>query len=135
MNEILLYLNAVNETLVVSLIDANAKKVIAEKTCDDKRKHDANLNRLVSEILAENALTFSDLTGYAVVIGDGSWTGSRVGTTAIKAYALACPKPIVAVMNDEPLETILEKFIKKDFVSAEELMPHYNAEFITNKKN
>jgi len=30
-------------------------------------------------------------------VGPGSWTGCRVGVAAVKGFALACPKPVIAI--------------------------------------
>jgi tRNA threonylcarbamoyladenosine biosynthesis protein TsaB len=57
----------------------------------------------VHRLLSQNALSLSNLDGYAVCSGPGSFTGLRVGLTTLKAWAEVCQKPIVAVSRLESL--------------------------------
>ena len=72
----------------------------------------------VRHLLDDHHLSLSELDGYAVCSGPGSFTGLRVGLTTVKAWAEIYPKPIVAVSrlaafarfgprpeNDEPRYT------------------------------
>lgn len=51
----------------------------------------------VQRLLDSSGLSLSELDGYAVCSGPGSFTGLRVGLTTVKAWAEIYPKPIVAV--------------------------------------
>jgi tRNA threonylcarbamoyladenosine biosynthesis protein TsaB len=51
----------------------------------------------VRRLLDRGGLSLSELDGYAVCSGPGSFTGLRVGLTTVKAWAEIYPKPIVAV--------------------------------------
>lgn len=51
----------------------------------------------VRRLLAGCRLSLSELDGYAVCSGPGSFTGLRVGLTTVKAWAEIHAKPIVAV--------------------------------------
>ena len=79
-----------------------------------------------------------------MVTGPGSWTGSRVGVVAVKAYALATGKPVIALQSchcekrsDEAIPLHHEKLITearrkyaaKEFITARELAPYYDADF------
>ena len=57
----------------------------------------AQLVPQISALLAKRGFTKSDLAGFVVVSGPGSFTGLRVGLAAIKALAEALEKPIAAV--------------------------------------
>jgi tRNA threonylcarbamoyladenosine biosynthesis protein TsaB len=59
----------------------------------------------VQSVLAPVGLSVSQLDGYAVCAGPGSFTGLRVGLTTVKAWAEIYEKPIVAVSR---LEALLE---------------------------
>ncbi len=51
----------------------------------------------ISELLQQNHLALTDLDGFAVVRGPGSFTGLRVGLSAVKALAEATGKPVIAL--------------------------------------
>jgi len=55
----------------------------------------------VRRLLEHRHLTHSDLDGYAVCSGPGSFTGLRVGLTSVKAWAEIYRKPIAAVSRLE----------------------------------
>jgi len=57
----------------------------------------AQLIPQVATLLKQLNLSKSDLDGFAVVSGPGSFTGLRIGLAAIKALAEILRKPIVAV--------------------------------------
>jgi tRNA threonylcarbamoyladenosine biosynthesis protein TsaB len=57
----------------------------------------------VDRVLAASSLTLSELDGYAVCSGPGSFTGLRVGLTTVKAWAEIHSKPIAAVSRLEAL--------------------------------
>jgi len=57
----------------------------------------AQLIPQISSLLATRGYSKSDLTGFAVVSGPGSFTGLRVGLAAVKALAEVLQKPIAAV--------------------------------------
>jgi tRNA threonylcarbamoyladenosine biosynthesis protein TsaB len=48
-------------------------------------------------LLSENKISHSDLAGYAVASGPGSFTGVRVGLTTVKAWSEVYGKPIFAI--------------------------------------
>ena len=59
--------------------------------------HSEMLCTAVDGLLKKANLTFADLDAYACAIGPGSFTGIRIGVSTIKGYAVACPKPYIAV--------------------------------------
>src|SRR6266850_1227573 len=63
----------------------------------------AQLIPQLAEMLTRNRLSKRDLEGFAVAIGPGSFTGLRIGLTAVKALAEILHKPIAAVSVLEAL--------------------------------
>jgi tRNA threonylcarbamoyladenosine biosynthesis protein TsaB len=51
----------------------------------------------VGRVLGRGGVSLSELDGYAVCWGPGSFTGLRVGLTSVKAWAEIHPKPIVGI--------------------------------------
>src|ERR1700739_3342425 len=56
-----------------------------------------------NRVLASSSLSLSELDGYAVCAGPGSFTGLRVGLATVKAWAEIYGKPIAAVSRLEAL--------------------------------
>ncbi|MFZ0762230.1 MAG: tRNA (adenosine(37)-N6)-threonylcarbamoyltransferase complex dimerization subunit type 1 TsaB [Candidatus Sulfotelmatobacter sp.] len=57
----------------------------------------AQLVPQVSQLLSRNGFAQSDIGGFAVASGPGSFTGLRIGLAAVKALAEVLGKPIAAV--------------------------------------
>ncbi len=57
----------------------------------------------IERLLARHQLQFGDLDGFAAAAGPGSFTGVRVGLTAVKGLAEASGRQVVAVSNLQAL--------------------------------
>ncbi|MBF0619034.1 MAG: tRNA (adenosine(37)-N6)-threonylcarbamoyltransferase complex dimerization subunit type 1 TsaB [Candidatus Omnitrophica bacterium] len=51
----------------------------------------------IERVLAKAALSLSDLDGFVVGIGPGSFTSLRVGLSMIKAFVMVTEKPVVGI--------------------------------------
>jgi tRNA threonylcarbamoyladenosine biosynthesis protein TsaB len=67
--------------------------------------------------LAACSISLSQLDGYAVCAGPGSFTGLRVGLTTIKAWAEIYGQPIAAVSRLEAL-TLSQPFVTEPFIAT-----------------
>ncbi|MBU0991198.1 MAG: tRNA (adenosine(37)-N6)-threonylcarbamoyltransferase complex dimerization subunit type 1 TsaB [Proteobacteria bacterium] len=85
----------------VSVLDSGL--VIAEKTLVSKETHSKHLHEMIERVLDMADLDISDVDGFAVTKGPGSFTGLRIGVSAIKGLAFALNKPVVAVSSLEAL--------------------------------
>lgn len=66
----------------------------------------AQLVPTVAKLLQQNSLHPRDIGGFAVTSGPGSFTGLRVGLSAVKGLAEVLQKPIVTVSLLEALATL-----------------------------
>lgn len=130
MNEKLLLIDSVSQTLFVALISG---EVVDFREFKGAREHDKNLNPLVKELLSATKTSFSGITAIAVVNGPGSWTGTRVGITAAKAYSIAHGIPVISLTADDDRNKLIDNakklFTQKQFITARELSPYYDSEF------
>jgi tRNA threonylcarbamoyladenosine biosynthesis protein TsaB len=55
----------------------------------------------IESLLAESAVTINDISLFAVCVGPGSFTGLRVGMSAMKGLAAATGKPLIGVTSLE----------------------------------
>ena len=130
-NTKLLLIDTTGKALFVALVGENDVQVAPCQA--EQRRHSESLNDIAAKFLPE-------ADAFAVVTcGDGSsWTGIRVGVVAVKAWALATGKPIIALGaadNETLIATARKKFTNKDFTDVFALAPHYDSEFkVTLKK-
>lgn len=84
------------------LRDAAVLKVVVHESQED---YSTWLLPAVRECLAGSGLKMEDVEAYATAAGPGSFTGVRVGLTAVKAWAEVYGKRIAAVSRLEALAT------------------------------
>lgn len=71
--------------------------VVADQWIDERSAHAEKLFGLADTVLRGANLAPRDLDAFAVSIGPGSFTGLRIGLSAVKGFHLALGKPVVAV--------------------------------------
>jgi tRNA threonylcarbamoyladenosine biosynthesis protein TsaB len=95
MNKLLLALDTSTKMASVALYDG--VNVRAEMSWEAPRRHTTELAPRVAAILEELRLDASKLTGLAVALGPGSFTGLRIGLALAKGIALARSVPLVGI--------------------------------------
>jgi tRNA threonylcarbamoyladenosine biosynthesis protein TsaB len=72
------------------------------------REFSTQLVSSVAELFHSNQLALSQLDAFAVVSGPGSFTGLRVGLSAVKAMAEVTPKPVIALSRLAIMASMVE---------------------------
>ncbi len=85
----------------------------------DTRSHAERLPTEAVDILAAEGLTLADVDVFVVVAGPGSFTGLRVGVSAVQGWALALGRAVAAV----PTLSALVASIAEDVTSDTVLVP------------
>lgn len=85
----------------VAIVDKAS--LLSEFTIDREETHSKHLMDMIKATLRMSGIGFSDLDGFAVTRGPGSFTGLRIGISTIKGLAVASKKPIVGVSSLEAL--------------------------------
>lgn len=85
----------------VAIVDKTS--LLSEFTIDREETHSKHLMDMIKSVLRMAGLNFSDLDGFAVTRGPGSFTGLRIGLSTIKGLAVASEKPVVGVSSLEAL--------------------------------
>ncbi len=86
-------------------------KVIASSFINTRLTHSQTLMPMVKDILSASMTSFEDIEGIAVASGPGSFTGIRIGISAVKGLAAPKNLPCVAVST---LRAMAEMFRGKD---------------------
>lgn len=79
----------------VALVDG--ERTVAEYLLDIRLTHSERLMPALDRVMHDAGWSPAALTGLAVAVGPGSFTGLRIGVSAVKGLALALSIPIAAV--------------------------------------
>ncbi|MFQ6084055.1 MAG: tRNA (adenosine(37)-N6)-threonylcarbamoyltransferase complex dimerization subunit type 1 TsaB [Candidatus Aminicenantia bacterium] len=90
-------------TFAGSIALLNEWELIGEVNINSPSTHSERLLPSVEFLLKMNKLSISEIDGYALTIGPGSFTGIRIGMATIKALSYASQKPVAPVSSLEAL--------------------------------
>jgi tRNA threonylcarbamoyladenosine biosynthesis protein TsaB len=86
-----------SSTNIGSVAVVNGEKVVAECSLNRNKTHSSWLLPAIEWIFEQANLSITDLTGLAVSLGPGSFTGLRIGVGTCKGLALSLNIPIAPV--------------------------------------
>ena len=101
-------------TLQGSLGLLRDEEVLAEVALETDGPHSTGLFQSLEVLLGRVRISLNQLDLLAVSAGPGSFTGLRVGLTAVKAWAEILGKPIAAVSSLEAIATQISVGISED---------------------
>ena len=73
--------------------------ILAEITLVREQTHSKHLMEVIKSVSLLSGIAISDLDGFAVTRGPGSFTGLRIGLSTVKGLAAASGKPIVGISS------------------------------------
>jgi len=91
----ILSVDTATKSCSVAIIDQES--LLAEVTFITEQTHAKHLMEMINAATALSGVAVSDLDGYAVTQGPGSFTGMRIGISVVKGLSVASDKPIVGV--------------------------------------
>ncbi len=77
--------------------------VRAERTLRDSRRHAEAIGDLLRDVLTDAGLRASHITGVAIGVGPGPFTGLRVGIAAGRVFALGAGARLLPVVSHDAL--------------------------------
>lgn len=86
----------------VAVVDRD-RGIIAELGERDTRRHAEVVGEFIARSLQEAGVAVSELSGVAVGMGPGPFTGLRVGIAAAQAFALGAAKPLVRGVSHDAI--------------------------------
>ena len=81
----------------VAILDNH--KLLAEAFANVKLTHSQTLMPMIENLLAASKIKLSDIEGFAIANGPGSFTGIRIGVSTVKALCFAYKKPCLAITS------------------------------------
>ena len=86
-----------------AVYDTDKQQTLGSFVINNKLTHSVTLMPVVSDLLRNSAITTEDIDLFAVANGPGSFTGLRIGISAVKGMAFAASKPCAAVSTLEAM--------------------------------
>ena len=93
----LLAIDTATRMASLALYDPAAGRILGEETWYSNDNHSVELMPRVARLMAQQHLAPTRLTGLAVSLGPGSFTGLRTGVSTAKGLALALKVPMVGI--------------------------------------
>lgn len=84
-------------TLSCGVAVADGEGLLSESLFTSRQTHSRHLLGMVEETLSRSGLALSDLDGFAVTRGPGSFTGLRIGMSVVKGLAEVAGKPVAGI--------------------------------------
>lgn len=81
----------------LSVAITDGAKVLARYHKPSNRNHSRLLVPIIANLVRKAGLKLSDIGGFCVSIGPGSFTGLRIGVVTVKGLSYALNKPVVTV--------------------------------------
>jgi len=98
---VILAIDTASRSCSVAVTDGDA--VLAEINDVSGETHSRHLMAMVDRVVAMSVKRKTDIEGYAVTRGPGSFTGLRIGISAAKGLAEAAGRPLVGISSLEAL--------------------------------
>jgi len=86
----------------VAVVDRDAG-VLAEHSSTDTRKHAEVIGDLIAACLNDSGVAVTALSGVAIGMGPGPFTGLRVGIAAARAFAFGAGKLVVPIVSHDAI--------------------------------
>lgn len=82
---------------LVHAVSGHAPNVLAHDLAPMRRGHAEALMPMVQQVMERSGYQMTDLTGLAVTLGPGTFTGVRLGLAAMRAFSVSLNIPLVGV--------------------------------------
>ncbi|WP_027625813.1 tRNA (adenosine(37)-N6)-threonylcarbamoyltransferase complex dimerization subunit type 1 TsaB [Clostridium lundense] len=97
----ILSLDSATESATCAIIED--EKLLGEVTFNYKKQHSVILMNMIDYLLKNLNLKISDIDGFVVSKGPGSFTGLRIGAATIKGLSQGIQKPFISVSSLDAL--------------------------------
>jgi len=82
---------------------ADGRTIVDRHAMVSRVTHSRHLLSIIDDLLRRNHLAVSDMDGFAVTRGPGSFTGLRIGISTVKGLAAATDAPVAGISSLEAL--------------------------------
>lgn len=103
-------------TQIGSVCISQGGEYLAGSSERDQKSHSARINPMISSVLQEAGLSFSDLDAVSYSCGPGSYTGLRIGLSTAKGLCFRLNIPLISVSSLAALATEALKHSDSEFI-------------------
>lgn len=100
-----LAVDTVSTSCSVALVDRQG--TISQSALVRRETHSRHLMGLLDRVLTAAGVDLADVGGFGVTVGPGSFTGLRIGISAVKGLAAVAGKPVAGISS---LDALAEPF-------------------------
>jgi tRNA threonylcarbamoyladenosine biosynthesis protein TsaB len=79
------------------------ERILCEYSLEGKASHSERVLKTIDRVLEDSGVSIGDIDGLVISIGPGSFTGLRIGVSAVKGLAFATGKPVAGVSTLDAL--------------------------------
>jgi tRNA threonylcarbamoyladenosine biosynthesis protein TsaB len=79
------------------------ERILCEYSLEGKASHSERILKTIDRVLEDSGFSIGDIDGFVISIGPGSFTGLRIGVSAVKGLAFATGKPVAGVSTLDAL--------------------------------
>ncbi len=79
------------------------ERILCEYSLEKKASHSERVLKTIDRVLEDSGVSIGDIDGFAISLGPGSFTGLRIGVSAVKGLAFATGKPVAGVSTLDAL--------------------------------
>lgn len=105
---IVLSIDSSSKVATVAIL--NDDTLLGEYIINNKREHSVLIMDMISKLLKDCNLDISDIDGYVVSKGPGSFTGLRIGMATIKGLSRGSGKPYISISSLDALAYSITNF-------------------------
>lgn len=91
----ILAVDTATNSLSIAVTDND--QLVSELTLIRRASHSKHIQDAISQVIENTGGCITDIDGFAVSRGPGSFTGLRIGVSAVKGLAYANRKPVVSI--------------------------------------
>ena len=91
------FLSFETSTKIFSLAVSKDEKVLRYRNLKSALVLEDSILPTVDKMLDSAGIKFSQIDGFAIALGPGSFTSLRVGLSTVKAFAMSTAKPVVGI--------------------------------------
>jgi tRNA threonylcarbamoyladenosine biosynthesis protein TsaB len=111
-------------TEVCSVALGRDGECLLELNNPEGNSHASQLHLMIEKLLKETGYKLNQIDAFSISKGPGSYTGLRVGVSAVKGFAYTFNKPVIGISS---LKSLTNKFLKTSEIENGLLIPMIDA--------